>query len=178
MLPVTGWRRLLLADWLLRERALEAMFATSQVVFDALEGGEGWDAVKEHCAADATFSCQAVDASSELPPVAALRTLAEYATWMQDVAKLEPDAAFWEVKAASFDEARSSAMYFAVFGGYTDYVYIFSFDAPTGKIKGLTKVSQRRPWPPPACFRSPAPAALHRCPTLSVALKLIYLLVL
>lgn len=99
---------------------------------------------KEHCAADATFSCQAVDASTSLPPVVALRTLEGYAKWMEDVVKLEPEVAFWEVKAASFDEARSSAMYFAVYGDFAEYVYIFVFDAPSGKVKGLTKV-QRHP---------------------------------
>jgi hypothetical protein len=66
--------------------------------------------------------------------------------WMEDTVKLEPDAAVWGVRAASFDAARSSAMYFAVYGGYAEYTYVFVFDAPM----------QRRFWRVPS-QRPPRP---------------------
>ncbi len=116
------------------------LFANSQIVFEGLESGEGWDSVQTYCNEDATFSIQAVDANRELPKVTECKSIYDYATWMKSVVEMDPDGAFWEVRAASFDEQRYASIFYGVYGGYTDYVYIFFFDQDTDKIVHLTKV--------------------------------------
>lgn len=116
------------------------MFSNSQIVFEGLESGKGWDSVQAHCNEDATFSIQAVDAITELPKVTECKTIRDYAAWMMRVVQMDPDGAFWEVRAACFDEERYASIFYGVYGGYTDYVYIFFFDQETDKINHLTKV--------------------------------------
>ena len=118
----------------------QQMFSNSQIVFDCLESGKGWDSVQIYCHEDATFSTQAVDAIIELPKVTECKTIRDYAGWMMNVVEMDPDGAFWEVRAACFDEERYASIFYGVYGGYVDYVYIFFFDQNTDKIKHLTKV--------------------------------------
>ena len=44
--------------------------------FEACEAGKGWEACKNYCAPNASFSSQA-------EPLADVKTLAQYADWMQ-----------------------------------------------------------------------------------------------
>ena len=118
----------------------QQMFSNSQIVFDCLESGKGWDSVQIYCHEDATFSTQAVDAIIELPKVTECKTIRDYAGWMMSVVEMDPDGAFWEVRATWFDEERYASIFYGVYGVYVDYVYIFFFDQDTDKIVHLTKV--------------------------------------
>src|SRR5882757_10948337 len=55
--------------------------------FDACEKGKGWEACKAYCKPDATFSAQA-------EPLAEVRTLQQYADWMQGPRKMMPDGRY------------------------------------------------------------------------------------
>ena len=109
-------------------------------MFEGIDSGEGWDSVQTYSNEDATFSILAVDAIRELPKLTECKSIRDYATWMKSVVEMDPDGAFWGVRAASFDEQRYASIFYGVYGGYTDYVYIFFFDQDTDKIVHLTKV--------------------------------------
>ena len=114
--------------------------------FDACETGKGWEGCRPYCAPDATFSSQA-------EPLAEMRTLAEYADWMQGLLVLMPDGSY-EVKSFAVDEARGNVSGYAVFSGThtgdggpvpatgkrvaSDYVYVMDFDGD--RIRHMTKI--------------------------------------
>jgi predicted ester cyclase len=113
--------------------------------FDACETGKGWEACKAFCKPDATFSAQA-------EPLADLRTLQEYATWMKGLMGMMPDGNY-DVKSFATDAARGNVTAYAVFSGThtgqggppptgkktnTDYVYCMQFDGD--KISHMTKI--------------------------------------
>jgi len=125
---------------------MPSMSDTAEKFFAACELGKGWEACKEYCAPDATFSAQA-DALAEI------KTLEQYSEWMKGMFVPLPDATY-EVKAFSTDEDRRVVTAFAVFTGtntgaagsisptgkrvQTDYVYAMKFDGD--KIQHMTKV--------------------------------------
>ncbi len=125
---------------------MTSMSETAEKFFAACELGKGWEACKEYCAPDATFSAQA-DALADI------KTLEQYSEWMKGMFVPLPDAAY-EVRAFSTDEDRKVVTAFAVFMGtntaaagsisptgksvQTDYVYAMEFDGD--KIRHLTKV--------------------------------------
>lgn len=113
--------------------------------FDACEAGKGWEACKAFCKPDASFSSQA-------EPLADLRTLQEYATWMQGLMGMMPDGNY-DLKSFATDAARANVTAYAVFSGThtgqggppptgkktsTDYVYCMEFDGD--KIRHMTKI--------------------------------------
>jgi predicted ester cyclase len=113
--------------------------------FDACETGKGWEACKAFCKPDATFSAQA-------EPLADLRTLQEYATWMKGLMGMMPDGNY-DVKSFATDAARGNVTAYAVFSGThtgqggppptgkktsSDYVYCMQFDGD--KISHMTKI--------------------------------------
>lgn len=113
--------------------------------FDACETGKGWEACKAFCKPDATFSAQA-------EPLADLRTLQEYATWMKGLMGMMPDGNY-DVKSFATDAARGNVTTYAVFSGThtgqggppptgkktsSDYVYCMQFDGD--KISHMTKI--------------------------------------
>jgi hypothetical protein len=51
--------------------------------FEACESGKGWEGCKAYCAPDASFSSQA-------EPLADIKTLREYADWMESTIKMLP----------------------------------------------------------------------------------------
>jgi predicted ester cyclase len=125
---------------------MTSMSETAEKFFAACEQGGGWEACKQYCAPDATFSAQA-DALADI------KTLEQYAEWMKGLFGPLPDAAY-TVKAFSTDEDRKVVTAFAVFTGtntaaagsisptgqhvQTDYVYAMEFDGD--KIRHMTKV--------------------------------------
>jgi predicted ester cyclase len=125
---------------------MSSMSETAEKFFAACELGKGWEACKEYCAPDATFSAQA-DALADI------KTLEQYTEWMKGMFVPLPDGTY-EVKAFSADEDRKVVTAFAVFAGtntaaagsisptgksvQTDYVYAMEFDGD--KIRHMTKI--------------------------------------
>jgi steroid delta-isomerase-like uncharacterized protein len=118
----------------------------AEAFFDACETGKGWEVCSAYCTPDATFSAQA-------EPLLAVKTLADYTTWMKGVLTFMPDARY-EVQSFATDNTRNNVAAYAVFSGThtgaggpvpptgrrmsTDYVYVMQFDG--GKIAHMTKV--------------------------------------
>lgn len=114
--------------------------------FEACETGQGWAACKAYCKADATFSAQA-------EPLAAIKTLEDYANWMRAILGPLADGRY-DLKSFAIDEKRNNVCAYAVFIGThtgdggpvpptgkttrTDYVYVMEFDGD--KIGHMTKI--------------------------------------
>lgn len=123
-----------------------SIYETAMTFFDACDSGKGWDACKDSCHDDATFSCQA-DALAEI------NTLEAYTGWMTGMFTPIPDMKY-EIKASATDEERNSVSVFAVVQGTqtgeggpvpptgnkvsSDYVYVMDFDGE--KIRHITKI--------------------------------------
>lgn len=119
---------------------------TAQAFFEACETGQGWEACKIWCAAEATFSCQS-DALAET------KTLAAYCDWMQGLLTPVPDG-HYELTAFAWDEAHQTAVATAEFHGtqtgeggpvpptgkavVSDYAYVMRFEGD--KIAHMTKI--------------------------------------
>ena len=119
---------------------------TARAFFDACETGQGWDACRPYCTSDATFDAQA-------EPLAEMRTLQEYADWMQGLLTLVPDGTA-TVKSFGTDQERGNVCVYGVFAGThtgeggpvpptgkhvaADYVYAMEFDG--GRIRHMTKI--------------------------------------
>jgi ketosteroid isomerase-like protein len=114
--------------------------------FEACETGKGWEACKEWCHPDATFSCQA-DALADR------KTLAAYADWMKGLLGPIPDG-HYVLKAFAVDTEQSCVVAAAEFHGtqtgpggpvgptgksvVSDYAYVMQFDGD--KIRHMTKI--------------------------------------
>jgi len=118
---------------------------TAERFLDACETGKGWEGCRQWCHADAGFSAQS-DA------LTGIVTLAGYCDWMRDLLVPLPDGRY-ELQALAVDEARETALAFAVFHGThtadgpvpatgrstaSDYVYAMVFDGD--RIRHMTKV--------------------------------------
>ncbi len=114
--------------------------------FDACETGMGWEVCKAWCTDTASFSAQS-DALADIT------TLEAYVEWMKGLLTPIPDG-HYELKAFAMDEARNTAIGFAVFHGTqtgpggpvpptgktvaADYVYAMQFDGD--RISHMTKI--------------------------------------
>jgi len=114
--------------------------------FDACETGKGWDACREFCLPDATFSAQA-------GALADVGTVEAYTEWMKGMFTPVPNGRY-QLRSFAVDEERNSVMAFAVFHGThtgeggpvpptgksvaADYVYVMEFEE--SRIRHLTKV--------------------------------------
>ena len=122
------------------------MLDTAMAFFDACETGKGWDACRQYCTPDATFSAQA-DALADG------RTLEGYVGWMAGILVPVPDGRY-ELRSFAADEERGNVSAYGVFSGThtgeggpvpptgqsasTDYVYVMDFD--DGRISHMTKI--------------------------------------
>jgi steroid delta-isomerase-like uncharacterized protein len=122
------------------------MLDTAMAFFDACETGKGWDACRQYCTPDATFSAQA-DALADV------RTLEGYVNWMAGILGPLPDGRY-ELRSFAADEERGTVSAYGVFSGThtgaggpvpptgktasTDYVYVMDFD--DGRISHMTKI--------------------------------------
>lgn len=119
--------------------------------FVACEAGKGWEGCKAYCLPNATFACQA-------EPLAEVKTLQQYADWMQGLMKMMPDGRY-ELRSFATDPERKAVTAYAVFcathtgeGGppptgkstRSDYVYSMEFDG-SDKIRHMTKI-WNAPW--------------------------------
>lgn len=114
--------------------------------FAACDTGKGWEACRECCHADATFSAQA-------GPLAEIRTLREYTEWMKDLLDFITETEY-EVRSFAVDDDRRNVSAYGVFRGThtgeggpvpptgksmeTDYVYVMEFDGD--RIRHMTKI--------------------------------------
>jgi len=118
---------------------------TASRFFAACEAGKGWEACKAYCQPTATFACQA-------DPLVDVKTLQQYADWMQGMIKIMPDGRY-ELRSFATDAERKNVTAYAVFcathtgqGGppptgkstRTDYVYSMDFEGD--KIRHMTKI--------------------------------------
>jgi hypothetical protein len=118
----------------------------AELFFDACETGKGWDACKEYCHPNATFSAQAT-------ALADISNLESYTEWMKALLTPIPDG-HYELKSFSTDEKRNCVTAFAVFHGTqtgaggpseptgkviaADYVYAMQFEGRL--ISHMTKI--------------------------------------
>jgi len=119
---------------------------SAEQFFDACETGKGWDACKEFCHSDATFSAQA----GALDDV---DTVESYTEWMKGLLTPVPDGRY-ELRSFAVDEERRNVSVFAIFRGThtgeggpvpptgnsvaADYVYVMDFDGD--RIRHMTKI--------------------------------------
>ncbi len=119
---------------------------TAERFFDACETGKGWEACREYCDPQATFSAQA-------EALAGVDTLEAYTDWMKGLFSPVPDGSY-EVRSFAVDEGRNHVAVYSIFRGThtgeggpvpptgkrveADYVYIMEFDGD--RIRHMTKV--------------------------------------
>lgn len=123
-----------------------SMRDTAEQFCEACETGKGWDACKQYCHEQATFSAQA-DALAEV------KTLQAYTDWMKGLFTLLPDGSY-ALRSLAVDDDRRMVSVFAVFSGThtgqggpvpptgksaaADYVYVMQFDGD--RISHMTKI--------------------------------------
>jgi predicted ester cyclase len=119
---------------------------SAEKFFDACETGGGWEACRQFCHPDATFSAQA-------GALEGVETLEGYTEWMKGLLTPVPDGNY-ELKSFAVDEGRNNVSAFAVFRGThtgeggpvpptgkkveADYVYVMDFDG--ARIRHMTKI--------------------------------------
>lgn len=119
---------------------------TAERFFHACESGEGWEACKQYCHPDATFSAQA-------GALEGVDTLEGYTEWMKGLLTPVPDGDY-EIQAFAVDEERKSVLAYGIFRGThtgeggpvpptgnrveADYVYAMEFDGD--RIRHMTKI--------------------------------------
>jgi predicted ester cyclase len=125
---------------------LSLITSVAEGFFEACEAGKGWEGCNAYCTPDATFSAQA-------EPLLEVKTLAQYADWMQGIMTVFPGATY-DLKSFATDSTRNNVSAYAVFhathtgeGGpvpptgksmSTDYVYVMQFTGD--KISHMTKI--------------------------------------
>jgi predicted ester cyclase len=122
------------------------MKTQAEQFFHACETGKGWEACREFCHADATFSAQAA-------ALADVNTLEGYTEWMKGLFTPVPDGRY-QLRSFAVDEERNSVLAFAVFHGThtgeggpvpptgksvaADYVCVMAFEGD--RIRHMTKI--------------------------------------
>jgi hypothetical protein len=91
------------------EKTMTSITEIAKQFFEACETGQGWEGCQAYCTTDATFSAQA-------EPLAGVRTLQQYADWMQGLLTFLPDGRY-ELKAFGTDDERKSVCAYGVFSG-------------------------------------------------------------
>ncbi len=125
---------------------MSAMREVAAKFFDACETGGGWEACREYCLPEATFSAQA-------GALADVDTLESYTEWMKGLLGPVPNGSY-ELKSFSVDEDRGNVSAYAVFSGThtgeggpvpptgksvaADYVYVMDFGGD--RIRHMTKI--------------------------------------
>ncbi|MCL7927415.1 MAG: ester cyclase [marine benthic group bacterium] len=115
--------------------------------FDACETGKGWEACRQFCHGDASFSAQA-------DTFAGIETLEGYTEAMKGLIEGPVPDASYEMRSFAVDEDRGHVTGYAVFRGThsgeggpipptgkqveTDYVYVMEFDGD--RIRHMTKI--------------------------------------
>jgi len=117
------------------------MLETAEKFFWPCDEGKGWEACRQFCHEDATFTTDA-------DTLKHLDKLDDYVEWMKEAHNMLSDVSF-EIKGLAADTTRNVVLLYAVIKGQialgndpqpiqTDYVYSMSFE--DGKIKHITKI--------------------------------------
>ena len=123
-------------------------FDTAKRFFDACERPAGWAGCREFVEPGATFSAQS-------EPLADVTTVEAYCEWMLGFGTITAPASSYTLHAASYDEARRTATFFATYhavhsgdGGpvppthqqtHSHYVYALTMSA-NGKVERMVKI--------------------------------------
>lgn len=109
--------------------------------FDSCEKGMGWDGTKEFVVSEKSpFGGQFTDGLPG-PPVTDVKTIKDYADWMAGVVEAFGKNATVDVQNTAIDHERGAAIFYAVFAGFSEYVYVLNFDEDACLIDNMTKVS-------------------------------------
>lgn len=119
---------------------------TAEGFFDACETGKGWEACRQFCHSDASFS-------SQTRVLSGIDSLQAYTEWMKGMLTPLPDGRY-ELHSFAVDEDRNNVTAYAVFHGThtgeggpvpptgkefaADYVYAMQFEGD--KIRHMTKI--------------------------------------
>ncbi len=125
---------------------MSSMKESAERFFDVCETGGGWEACREFCHPEATFSAQ-------VGVLEGVETLESYTEWMKGMLTPIPDGSY-ELRSFAVDEDRHNVSAYAVFtGAHTgeggpvpptgnsfeaDYVYVMQFDGD--RIRHMTKI--------------------------------------
>ena len=101
----------------------------------ACESGKGWDGCKEFVLDEScAFKSQTTSVNPSLDGVS---TIKDYTNWMAKIVENFGEKATFEIKHKLSSE--NVAIFNAVFGGFSDYVYVFELDS-NGKIVAMQKI--------------------------------------
>jgi len=130
---------------------MPTMTETARAFFEACESGKGWEACRQYCAENASFTAQS-------EPLTEIKNLAAYCDWVASLAGPLPGNSY-AVKSFATDEERGNVCAYGVFTGthtgpggpvpptgkqtVTDYVYVMDF--ANGRIRHMTKI-WNAPW--------------------------------
>ena len=125
---------------------MSAIRDTAGQFFEACEDGRGWDACRQFCHTDATFS-------SQTGALEGIDTLEAYTDWMQGMITVIPDGNY-ELRSLGVDEERNNVSAYGIYRGThtgeggpvpptgksfeADYVYVMQFDGD--RIRHMTKI--------------------------------------
>jgi len=108
--------------------------------FEACETGKGWNVTKKYVSSELSpFNSEVTD-SLPGPPLSKVNTIKDYSEWMVGVIEEFGPKATVEIKANGIDEERNIIMYYAIFGGVSDYVYSLQFNINTCMIDSMHKI--------------------------------------
>lgn len=83
-------------------------FENAKKFFDACEAAAGWAGCKQYVEPGAPFAAQS-------EPLVAIKTVEAYCDWMAAFAGTTAPGATYDLHAASYDEATSTAVFFATY---------------------------------------------------------------
>ena len=128
-------------------------FETATAFFHACEGLEGWSGCQQYTANGASFTAQS-------EPLVDIDSVEDYCEWMAGLGKGPLAGCGYDLHSAAWDEANSTAIYFATFNGQhvgeggpvpatgqvtkSHYVYAITMD-DAGKVCAMTKI-WNAPW--------------------------------
>ena len=108
--------------------------------FEDCETGKGWNSTNKYVLSElSSFNAEVTD-SLPGPPLSEVKTVKDYSEWMVGVVHEFGPKATVEIKAIGIDEERNIVMFYAVFGGVSDYVYSLQFDIKTCMIDNMNKI--------------------------------------
>lgn len=128
-------------------------FENAKKFFEACESAAGWAGCKAYVEQGAMFAAQS-------EPLAAVKTVEAYCDWMAAFGNVTAPGATYDLHAASYDQATSTALFFATYhakhtgeGGpvppthketHSHYVYVLTMSA-NNKVQRMVKV-WNAPW--------------------------------
>jgi len=136
-----------------REETQMSAFDNATKFFHACESLQGWGECEQYVAGGAGFSAQS-------EPLVDIETVEDYVNWLTGFGSTTAAGCSYDLHTSAFDEANSSAIFFATFTGShvgeggpvpptgketnSQYVYVLNMDEE-GKVASMQKV-WNAPW--------------------------------